>query len=600
LTPENLPIIAEICAHLDGIPLAIELAASRLNLLAPAALLARLQHRLPLLTTTFRDATVERSQSMRGTIAWSYDLLTVNEQRLFRWLAVFSGGFGIESAEAIVFEEPEHAASASTARNSEELTLVFDGVGSLVAKSFLRSDMTSAIESPRYFMFETIREYGLEQLAKNGEETALRNRHASYFAGWAERCWEEAGDLSSLRHWLGLLEENLDNVRAALDWLTETDPPAALAMAGALHWFWNVRGHIAEGLTRLERLDSAAMSAASDEVRARALMVAGNLSHLQRDDERAADLLDKALALWRCVSHQWGMGITHMTIGMMAKDRGEFERADPELRAALTLLEEAGDSAASRTVLGNLAAVAFGRGDFEAVERWQEQLESRDDERVTRSGGWTMHLRGLVAVARGDTTQAAELFAECYQLFVEYGYPLGVLESIAGAAATATQACNIDHAARLFGTVDAMCGELDYQFLHPGKVIYKRAHATLREALGPEQLDALLTAGRQLPRDELGTLVAPSAVLSSLSNAGKSQPNTGQFSDTHGLTDREVEVVQLAALGLSDAEIAARLFISPRTVSRHLLSAYRKLNVRTRTAAGAAAAALGILDRPAP
>ena len=134
----------------------------------------------------------------------------------------------------------------------------------------------------------------------------------------------------------------------------------------------------------------------------------------------------------------------------------------------------------------------------------------------------------------------------------------------------------------------------------PGKAIYERAHATLREALGPEQLDALLVAGRQLPRDELGTLVAPSAALSSLSNAGKSQPNTGQSSDTHGLTDREVEVVQLAALGLSDAEIAARLFISPRTVSRHLLSAYRKLNVRTRTAAGAAAAALGILDRPAP
>src|SRR5688500_2612653 len=150
--------------------------------------------------------------------------------------------------------------------------------------------MSIAIDRSRYSRFETIREYGLEQLAASGEEAALRNRHAAYFAGWAERCWAEAGDLPSLRHWLGLLEENLDNVRAALDWLTKTDPAAALAMAGALHWFWNVRGHIAEGLKRLETLDALAAEPVSDEVRARALMVTGNLAHLQRDGERAATL----------------------------------------------------------------------------------------------------------------------------------------------------------------------------------------------------------------------------------------------------------------------------------------------------------------------
>jgi non-specific serine/threonine protein kinase len=595
LTSENMPIIAGICAHLDGIPLAIELAASRLNLLSPAALFERLQRRLPLLTGTFRDSTPERSQCMRETIAWSYDLLPAEEQRLFWRLAVFSGGFDIESAEAIAIDESAPGSSSPASGKVSQFFEVFEGVGSLVAKSLLRSDMSIAIDRTRYSMFETIREYGLEQLAASGEEAALRNRHAAYFAGWAERCWAEAGDLPSLRHWLGLLEENLDNVRAALDWLTKTDPAAALAMAGALHWFWNVRGHIAEGLKRLETLDALAAEPVSDEVRARALMVTGNLAHLQRDGERAATLLDEAMALWRRADHSWGIGTTHMTIGMMAKDRGEFERAEQEFRAALPLLEAAGDTAAARTVLGNLAAVAFGLDNFEAVDRWQEQIEPRKDELETRSGGWTMHLRGLVAVAKEELDQAAELFAECLQAFIAYGYPIGVLESVAGAAATATESGNFEHAARLFGIVDAMCHELDYQFLHPGKAIYERALGRLRDELGPQRLDDLMGTGHQLPRENLAELVAPAAVLSPPSDAGQ-RDAASHAAERLGLTGREVEVLRYAALGLSDAEIAGRLFISHRTVSRHLLSAYRKLGVRTRSAAGARAAALGIIE----
>jgi non-specific serine/threonine protein kinase len=589
LTADNAATIAEICARLEGIPLALELAASRTAMLAPPALLARLQRRLPILSATIRDAGVERAQSMRETIAWSYDLLPAEEQRLFRRLSIFAGGFSPDAVEAVCLLDGSSGGSFT-----DPAAALIDQIGSLAARSFLQLDTGHRYPDPRYLMYETIREYGLEQLAGSGELGEIARRHAGFFAGWARACWEEAGDLARLQHWLNLLEANHDNLRAALDWLEANDPAGALAMAGHLHWFWNVRGHRAEGLKRIEPLLTRDETA-SDLDRARAYLVAGNLAHLQRDRETVRRWLDQSMTLWNRAGSDWGRGVCHLTLGMVAKDHGDYAAAEQDLLAALPLLEAAGDDAAGRTARANLAAVEFAQRDFAAMERWLQTLESGEDERVTRSGGWTIHLRGLADVAQGQGQQALERFHQCFHLFVVYGYPLGILESLAGAAA-AMSLGNASAAATLFGVVDTMRRELDYAFQQPGKDVYLEAIARARDRLGAAY-DARHREGQRLSSEEAGQLLHELVANPEQPVLVGTDPDASP-AERFGLTAREVEVLELAALGRSDAEIADRLYISHRTVARHLFSVYRKLGVHTRTAAGALAFAHGLVERP--
>ena len=223
LTPENAVAVAEICRRLDGLPLAIELAAARVKVLPPAALLARLDHRLPLLTGGGRDLP-ERQQTMRDAIAWSHDLLTPEEQVLFRRLAVFAGGFTLEAAEAVASGPGEPGIDP------------FEGVASLLDKSLLRQEAGPGGE-PRFTMLETVREFALEQLAASGEEDAIRQRHAAWCLALAEAAGRDLETGRAQAAWLARLDAELDNLRAALAWFDAADEPInVLRLLSAICW----------------------------------------------------------------------------------------------------------------------------------------------------------------------------------------------------------------------------------------------------------------------------------------------------------------------------------------------------------------------------
>ncbi len=309
LTPENASAVADICRGLDGLPLAIELAAARIKVLPPAALLARLEKRLPLLTGGGRDLPA-RQQTMRDAIAWSHDLLTPEEQALFRWLAVFVGGFTLEGAEAVVF-----------AGDALDLD-VFEGVASLVDKSLLRQEV-GPDEEPRFAMLETIREFGLERLAARGEEAAIQNAHAAYFLALVEQA-ESALLGPEQMAWLTWLDAAHDNLRAALDWCLASDAEAGLRLAGALSLFWQVRGYLLEGRRWLEALLAQAPQRAA--LRAKALHAAGQLARHQADIASGISLCEESLAIYRELGDKRGGAYVLRTLGLLVSDGGDPER----------------------------------------------------------------------------------------------------------------------------------------------------------------------------------------------------------------------------------------------------------------------------------
>ena len=330
ITNANARAIAEICARLDGLPLAIELAASRVKLLPPQALLARLSQLLQVLTSAAPDVPA-RQQTLRNTIAWSYDLLTTEEQRLFRRLSVFGGGCTLEALEAI----------CASLGEGDGIVPVLDGVASLIDKSLLQQTEQEG-EMPRFVMLETIREYGLECLTASGEMELTRRAHAAYFLRLAE---EMAPKLVGPQQaaWLGRLEREHDNLRAAMEWLLEREEAEmALRLGGALWGFWGIRNHANEGRQWMERtLSSRGQVRAS--VRAKALIGLGVLVFfLQGDYDRAQELCRESLALFREVGDKPGIAMSLSELGMIELWRSNYAAACSLAEEALTLWRELG------------------------------------------------------------------------------------------------------------------------------------------------------------------------------------------------------------------------------------------------------------------
>src|SRR6266567_2165773 len=316
LTPANSRAIAEICIRLDGLPLAIELAAARSKLLPPQALLARLRHRLQVLTSAAQDAPV-RQQTLRHALAWSYDLLDAREQRLFRRLSVFVGGCALEAVEGL------------STTLGERPSDVLDGVASLMDKSLLQHTGQDG-EEPRLVMLETIREYGLEALVASGEMERTRQAHASYYLALAEQAELELGGPQQAV-WLDRLEREHDNLRAALSWMveqgeTQQSMEMALRLGGALRPFWWGRGHWSEGRTFLERALAAGGSfpdpRIDPSVRAKALIAAANLAFVQSDYEQTEVLCEESLALYRELGDHYGIAFSLYRLGNVAWVRG--------------------------------------------------------------------------------------------------------------------------------------------------------------------------------------------------------------------------------------------------------------------------------------
>jgi predicted ATPase/class 3 adenylate cyclase len=424
LTEDNAETIVAICRRLDGLPLAIELAAARVRLLPPKAILARLDSRLTLLTGGGRDRP-ERQQTLRGAIAWSHDLLDRSQQILFRRLAVFAGGWTLDAAEAVV------------GFGTDPPIPVFEGLDALHDSSLIRLQESSdgdAAADPRFAMLQTIHEFATEQLVASGELAQVKENHVAWFLDLAIEAEPHLSGPSAVS-WLDRLESEHDNLRAALDWLrSQSDGERAATLAAALWRAWWLRGNVAEGRDQLEAalaVDGSTTSAA----RAAALDGAGLLAETQGDYDRAEALHREALALSRERGDTTGVARALGNLGVVAFDRGDDDQATTFLDESLALAREIGDQFLIATALNDLGSVSYRRGDLDRAELlYQESLSLRRRARSGSEIARSLNNLGAVAFDRGDFDRACQLFAESVGLYRDAGDRWGAAGALIGLA----------------------------------------------------------------------------------------------------------------------------------------------------------------------
>jgi predicted ATPase/DNA-binding CsgD family transcriptional regulator len=597
LTESDSRTVAEIVRRLDGLPLAIELAAARLRYLSPSALLARLDQRLPLLTAGPRDAP-ERQRTLRDAIAWSHDLLDPDLQVHFRRLAVFAGGFTLAAAEYVGRgSEVEGRGNDAVALDPRPSTLdsVLDGITSLVDMSLVRAETLDADEA-RFAMLETIREYGLEQLAASGEaeEEGLHRAHAAWCLALAERVGPELHGPEQHR-WAGELEKEHANLRAALTWLERTDDREAfLRLAATLGDFWRFGGHLREGIGWLERALARAADAPA-ALRASAFESAGILAHLLVDAERAVALLETSLNLFREVGDQRNAALALYDLGVVAEDNGAYDRAATLLMEAAELTERLGDRRTLAFALLHLGIVAYGRGDPEAAVAESEAGIALAREIESRAGVQLgTFCLALIAAERGERAEAANRYRDMVAWLDAAGtfgasWPRRSIDAVgrtlAGVGALAAAHGQAERSARLFGAAAADREAIGTMLALPERIPFERATAAVRATLGDAAFEAAWATGRAMtPAEARADVEAALAAASGQSADLLSSPSARRAPGTD-LTPRELEVLRLLAEGLSDKEIGAALYISPRTAMGHVAKILTKLGVHSRAAA---------------
>jgi non-specific serine/threonine protein kinase len=427
LSERNAPAVAEIVRRLDGIPLAIELAAARVRALSVQQIAARLDSRLRLLTSGSRSA-LPHQQTLRTSIDWSYDLLSGSERRLLTRLAVFAGGWTLEAAEAVC--AGDGAGRAAAAPGAPLVPIdddVLDVLSSLVDKSLvLAGEGEPGATERRYGLLETVRQYAVEKLTAGGEAEATRARHAAHFLALAEAA-EPALNGPEQSAWLGRLEREHDNFRAVLRWAVEGgDADAGLRLGSALAKFWTVRGYQSEGQRWLDAALANAGGAAA-AVRARAGYAAGRMARARRDYPAARRRYEDTLALWREAGDQRGIALALASLGGVAGDQGEAETSRALHEEALVLRRAAGDRRGVAQSLNYLGMLAYGRGDYAAAARLQEEsLSLNRDLRDVGGVASALLMLGQTVGRRGDLPRAIALCSESLDLFREVGNRLGV------------------------------------------------------------------------------------------------------------------------------------------------------------------------------
>ena len=411
MTPENASAVQEICSRVDGLPLAIELAAARTRVLPPSAILDRLQSRLQLLTGGALDLP-ERQQTLRNTIDWSHGLLNEAERKLFRRLSVFIGGCTLEAAEAV----------CNTGR---DLGIdLFEGLSSLVDKNLVQR-VDRATSEARFEMLETIREYAYERLGERGELAAARRAHAAYCLVLAE---EGNPELSAAdrTHWLALCDAEIDNLRSALDWLFQTvDLDWALRLCVALFRFWDMREHLAEGRARLETVLRLAGGGRTKE-RARVSHFLGALATAQGDYPAAGRFLEQGLSLYEEVDDHSGIAASLNALAVTARDRGDYASAQHNFERSLACWRDLSDQLAIARCLHNLANVAKVRGDYPRAQMALREAAEIFEELGDRNGAaWSINQQGDIARAQGDMPAARKLYQHSLAAFRTAGDPWG-------------------------------------------------------------------------------------------------------------------------------------------------------------------------------
>lgn len=416
ITSENAVAVQDICSRLDGLPLAIELAAARIKVLSPGTLLARLQSRLQLLTGGAVDLP-ERQQTLRSTIDWSYGLLNEAERTLFRRFSVFAGGCTLEAAEAVC-----------NTRNDLGIAL-FEGLSSLVDKSLIeRAERTGA--QPRFLMLETIREYAFERLTESGEQSATRKAHAAYCLVVAEEGNPELRSNERAR-WLAQCDVEIDNFRFALDWLFETrDLEWALRLCVALFRFWDTREHLREARARLETVLDLAGTGWSKE-RARITQFLGALVTIQGDYAVAERFLELSLSLYEELEDRPGIAAALNALALAARDRGDYSSARSYFERSLAYWRTLPDRLALARCLHNLANAVKVWGEYALARSALREAAKIFEELGDRTGSaWSINQQGDIARALGDMPAARWLYQRALAVFREAGDPWGAARSL--------------------------------------------------------------------------------------------------------------------------------------------------------------------------
>ncbi len=533
----NSRLVSEICHRLDGLPLAIELAAARVRLLPLQALLIRLSSRLELLRGGPRTLPA-RQQTLRATIDWSYQLLDSKEQRLFRRLAVFVGGCTLKAVEAVcvdvglpIMDGGLGTQAAAAHHLQSTIQTILEELAALIDKSLLQQ-REDADGEPRVAMLETIREYALEQLAASTELDTLRQRHAAYFLALAETADSEMRLGSSQVTWLNRLEREQPNLRAALAWILQTEDlviprdsennrqqaELGLRLAVALRRFWGGRGYLSEGrgwladaLTRAEASRASGVpTAAYRSLRATALRWVATFATWQGDHAAAHPAYEECLALFRELQDTKGIAHALSHLGMLFQMRGDYGRAESLLQESLAMDRESGDSLGVAWNLFFLGTLEYSQGNIRrASQLWEESLIGL---RASGDlGGITGALTDLsmVALDEGDYGRAGVHLAESLTLLRELGsrWQLAhTLEVVAGLAALAAGQVNAQprglQAARLFGAAEALRETLGTPLLPIYQDHYQRRLASARTLIDEATFAAAWAEGRAIALEQ--------------------------------------------------------------------------------------------------
>lgn len=575
LTSDNAAAIAEICIRLEGLPLAIELAAARVKILAPHEIAQRLHDQFRLLGAGPRDAP-HRHQSLQAAISWSYELLTVPEQQLFRRLAVFRGGFALESAEAVC----------------GDLGLdVLDGLASLTDKSLLRRAALPA-GTTRFLMLETIREFAVERLAAEDELEQGRTRHAVHFADLADRT--EASLISPDEEmWMERLWRDTENLRAALDWSLETgDAETASRLGRALGWLFYSHGHLTEGRSRLDRILQAARNV-DGALHGGLLLSAGVLAWSVGEFERARAWLEEALPLCEQYGSRRNHAATEAFLGHVARSLERFDEAARHYQTELAIYRELNNERGIAWALFDLGLAARDRGNNDDALALHEQSLAIFRRVGYRWGSaWTLWNLGVLAHRRGDDARARDHFTESLELYRSRDDRRGIAQCLEGLAAILFVAGRLRESARVLSAADALRAGLGAPLTVSDRREYDRTLEGLKAALTPAEFDEEWRIGRTIELD---------AAIQVALEAGKPAPArvARQTVRERGrLSPREREVAALVARGLSNREIAAKLRVAERTAISHVEHIMNKLGLHSRAQIAAWAVRQG-LDVPA-
>jgi predicted ATPase/DNA-binding CsgD family transcriptional regulator len=639
LIENNVPIIAQICRRLDGMPLAIEFAAARVRTLAVQQIAARLDDRFRLLTAGTRR-TVPRHQTLRAAMDWSYDLLSEPERVMLRRLSVFAGGWTLEAAEEVC------------TGGGIEASDILDLLTQLVDKSLVVVEIRT--EAARYRLLETVRQYGLERLNESGESAGVRGRHLRCYLEFAERADPELrGPAQTL--WLERLETEHDNLRAALAWskTDEDGAEAGLRLAGALHGFWRLHGHAAEGCEWLtDALGRGDRSPTS--VHAKALLGAGwlafrlgnyrearawllqalelfresgdkwhfslslhQLAHTvdyQGDTTQAIALLEESVAVYRQVGDEWGLAFSLRCLGDAIYRQGDYGRATTLLEDSLALYRRVGDNWGLSNVLGSLGLLAGERNEYDrAVALLEESLT------IVRPMGdrWdialTQNKLANVMLRQGKSGRAVALYQESLRLGRETGGKLHIADCLTGLARAAAALEQPRRAAQLFGAAEIVREAIHTHVFPANRADYEHSVAIVQKALGERAFEAAWAEGRAMTLDRAidyalqpGTSIGSSGPVSERAGKGIPEPPTARVRGELGeprsrkraglLAPREREVAILIADGKTSREIAAQLSIRESTAETHVQHILNKLGFTSRSQIAAWVAAHGLVN----